>query len=285
QQNGLDIANYLSLYQHTIPQECSDRLFNLGVEYHHQPITDGNVPCANIDYYSVEITSNPDFNNDGTPDSEAEMYQAFRNKFIDLASGELENFQFSCDVPFNSTDTGDISWEFIPFTNQDGIDFISDNPITSILLIEADASGILPFIAADDGAIMVSDFTDNDFTISTISTANNGTQPFSGNRQWGWLINQNGKFEFFTRAVDVANISKLLNIGANTECQQDTYYNIAETTWKNMQQEIAAWINSDDSNGGQATIVSSTAVRVNRETIEEILTSNESIDQIISNCN
>ena len=56
------------------------------------------MPLANIDYYSVEITSNPDFNNDGTPDSEGEMYQAFRNNFIDLASGELENFQFSCNV-------------------------------------------------------------------------------------------------------------------------------------------------------------------------------------------
>ena len=68
---------------------------------------------------------------------------------------------------------------------------------------------------------MVSGFTNNDWRISTISTANNGTQPFSGNRQWGWLINEDGNFEFFTRAVDVANISKLLNVlslgEANTE--------------------------------------------------------------------
>ncbi len=50
-----------------------------------------------------------------------------------------------------------------------------------------------------------------------------------------------------------------------------------------MQQEIAAWINSDESNGGQTTIVPSTAVRVDREKIVEILTSNESIDQIPCN--
>lgn len=201
----------------------------------------------------------------------------------------LQNFQFSCDTNFDgevdSNDTGNIDWEFIPLTTQDGIDFISNDPISSILLIEADASGI-GTLAADDGAVIVSDFTNNDWTISTIMTANNGTQPFSGNRQWGWIINQNGNFEFFTRAVDVANISKLLNFlpgGANTECQQDTYYNIAEATWENMQQEIVDWINSPESNGGQASIIPKKAVRCDRGLIEELLTSNETIDQI--NCN
>ena len=138
-------------------------------------------------------------------------------------------------------------------------------------------------LAADDGAVIVSDFKNNDWTIATIYTDNNGTQPFSGNRQWGWLINQNGDFEFFTRAVDVANISKLLNVWpspANTECQQDTYYNIAEATWENMQQEIAVWINS---NGGQANIIPKNAVRIDREKIVELLTSNETISEI--NCN
>jgi len=282
EQNGLDTQNYLDLYNLPFPQECSDRLFNMGVEWHHQPITDGNVPLANIDYYGVEITTYPDFNNDGNPDSEAEIYQAFRDNFTDLASGEVDDFQFSCNIPFNSDNTGDINWEFIPLTNQDGIDFISNNPISSILLIEADAAGILPTIATDDGAVIVSDFTTNDWTISTIMTANNGTQPFSGNRQWGWIINQNGNLEFFTRAVDVANISILLNIGANTECQQETYYDIAEATWENLQQEIADWINSPESNGGQATIIPKTAIRVDKEKIEELLTSTETINQI--NC-
>lgn len=69
------------------------------------------------------------------------------------------------------------------------------------------------------------------------------------------------------------------------ECQQSTYYDIAEATWQNMQQEIADWINDDLSNGGQATINTPKAERVDKGKIEEILTSNESIDQILSNCN
>jgi hypothetical protein len=248
----------------------------------HQPITEGNVPLANIDYYGVEITSYPDFNNDGVQDSEIQIYEAFRNNFINLASGNVNDFQFDCDLPFNSTDIGSIEWEFVPVTSQDGLDFVSENPIASILLIEADASG-LGSLVADDGAIIVTGFTNNDWTISTLYTTNNGSQPFSGNRQWGWYINQNGNLELFTRAVDVATISKLLNVlsfgSTDTECQQETYYNVAEATWENMQQEMVNWVNS---NGGVAAIVPKTAVRVDKEKIEELLTNNVTITEI--NC-
>ena len=290
QQNGMDTSNYIDLFEHKISQSCEARLNSLGAGYSNQPLTEGNVPCANIDYYSVEITTYPDFNDDGNPDTEAEIYQAFREIFLDLASGEKQDFQFSCDsnldLHIDSGDKGDISWEFKPFDNNafnDASLFVSSNPISAILDIEAEASGI-GSLAADDGAIIVSDFTQNQWTISTISTPYNGSQPFSGNRQWGWLINQSGNLELFTRAVDVAKISKILNIsiGTNTECQQDTYYNIAEATWKNLQQEIADWINS---NGGQAIIKPSKAVRIQKEKIVEILTTNVSIDQVLSNCN
>ena len=47
-----------------------------------------------------------------------------------------------------------------------------------------------------------------------------------------------------------------------------------------MQQKIADWVNSS---GGQANIIPKTAVRVDREKIEELLTSNETINEI--NCN
>jgi hypothetical protein len=281
-QNGVNTTHYIDLYTHPFPQECQDRLSNSVGIMTHQPITEGNVPLANIDYYGVEITSYPDFNNDGVQDSEIQIYEAFRNNFINLASGNVNDFQFDCDLPFNSTDIGSIEWEFVPVTSQDGLDFVSENPIASILLIEADASG-LGSLVADDGAIIVTGFTNNDWTISTLYTTNNGSQPFSGNRQWGWYINQNGNLELFTRAVDVATISKLLNVlsfgSTDTECQQETYYNVAEATWENMQQEMVNWVNS---NGGVAAIVPKTAVRVDKEKIEELLTNNVTITEI--NC-
>ena len=283
EQNGLNTSNYIDLYEHTIPQECQDRLNELG-GYNNQPITDGNVPLANMDYYSVEITTYPDFNGDSNPDSEIEVYDALRANFINLASGEKEGFQFSCNVPNNDSNTGNIDWEFSPLFNYDADLWASNNPLTAIFTIDAgvDIVGIVgESLTSDEGTIIVSEFTTNDWTISTIRSPQNGSQPFSGNRQWGWVINQNGDLELFTRAVDVAKINNLLNVLglANEDCQQDTYYNIAEATWENMQQEISQWIND---NGGQANVIPKTAIRVDRKKIEELLTSNEAINEI--NC-
>jgi len=288
QQNGLDIANYQYLYEHTIPQECQTRLDNLGSGYSNQSISDGNVPCANMDYYGVEITNYPDFDNDGNPDTEAQIHQAFREKFTDLASGEEGSFESECDFPFDNDDIIDIWWQFNPMSDFDSDLFLSTDPISSIMLIDAGANNPFVDTNADLGAIIVSDFTSNDWTISTIQTPETETQPFSGNRQWGWIINQNGNLELYTRAVDVARVADIFLewpatwLGSDIECQQDTYYDIADATWQNLQQEIAQWVND---NGGQAVVNTPKAVRVDKEKIVEILTTNQSIDQILSNCN
>lgn len=282
QQNGLNIANYQELYELQFPISCQNKLNSLGSGYSHQTISDGNAPLANIDYYAVEIIIYPDFNNDNSPDTEAQIYTAFRNNFINLASGEKENFQFTCNVPFNTSNTADIDWDFVPLNTNEGNLFTSNNPMTSVLLIEAGASGFLTNMTADEGAIIVSEFTPNDWTISTIETPQTGTQPFSGNRQWGWIINENGNLELYTRAVDVARISDLiLNDPRGTmDCQQNDYYNVAEATWENMQQELYQWINS---NGGQAIIKNKVAKRVDKQKLKQILESNNSIDEIICN--
>ena len=260
EENGLDTSSYLDLYNHVLPQVCKDRLDVLGNDFRNQPIKEGNVPLANIDYYGVEMTSRPDFNGDGFPDTDAQIYNAFRNKFTELASGEKEDFQFTCNVPLN----------------------ISNNPLTAIMLIKAGASGFLTNLSADEGAVIVSEFTPTDFTVSTITTDDTGTQPFSGNRQWGYVINDNGNLELFTRAVDVAKVSDLIRKDPRGDigCQQNDYYNVAETTWDNMQQEIADWI---DDNGGTFTVIPKVAKRVNKAQIEKLLIKNETIDQI--NCN
>ena len=290
QQNGLDIANYQQLYDHILPRSCKDRLDGLGVNFQNQPLNTGNAAVANVDYYGVEVTTNPDFNGDGNPDSNADVYQKYREDFGELASGGKDNFQFSCDVPNNSTDTGDITWEFSPYFSQDLTNWNSSNPLTTIFKIEAGANmpGVFDWLtnlSEDDGAIMISAYTPNYWIGSTIATEFSGTQPFSGNRQWGWLINQNNKLELFARAVDIARVSaftryNLLAGSPSAECKEDTYYNIGEETWSNLQNEIKQWINDYD---GQAEVIPITAIRFDKTKLKELLESNETIDEI--NCN
>ncbi|MFL0097235.1 hypothetical protein V3A08_05485, partial [Tenacibaculum maritimum] len=61
------------------------------------------------------------------------------------------------------------------------------------------------------------------------------------------------------------------------ECKSETYYNIGEATWSNLQNQIAKWVNA---NGGKATVKTKTAIRFDKKKIKEILKKNESINQI-----
>lgn len=281
QENGLDIANYQELYNHTLPQSCIDRLSQLGKGFADQPLNTGNSAVANVDYYGVEITTNPDFNLDGNPDTDAEVYQAYKEKFTELASGSKDDFQFSCDVHFDSDDKADISWIFYPYYSQDAIMWNSTSPINTIIRINAWGDVIFSDLVSDDGAIMISAFTPEYWIGSTVQTFITGTQPFSGNRQWGHLTNQSGNLELYARAVDVARVSTITLKGPGTdECKEDTYYNIGEETWSNLQEEIKNWVNAFN---GQATVIPKTAIRFDKTKLKELLESNETIDQI--DCN
>jgi hypothetical protein len=100
----------------------------------------------------------------------------------------------------------------------------------------------------------------------------------------GLEINENGNLEIYTKAVDVAKISSLIKIGAGSdECKQNTYYNIVDATWENMQQEIKEWIENANEGQGQANIVSKTVVKLYRDRIEALLEIQETILEV--NCN
>ncbi len=282
QQNGLDIANYQQLYNHTLPTQCVSRLSLLGDDFQNQPLSEGNAAVANVDYYGVKVITRPDINGDGNPDTDTEVFQAYKENFANLASGGKDNFEFSCNNPIGDN-FGDVSWTFSPYFANDISIWNSSNPLTAIFKIDASAEEI-PFgnLISDDGAIMISEFTSNYWIGSTIATEFSGTQPFSGNRQWGYITNSNGNLELYARAVDVARVSDRVKnwTPGSDECKEDSYYNIGEATWSNLQEEIKQFIVD---NGGQAEVVPKTAVRFDKDKIKELLESNESIDQI--NCN
>ncbi len=175
----------------------------------------------------------------------------------------------------------DVSWYFAPYFLSDLQLWISNEPVTAIFQIYAHADALFIGLTADDGAIMISEFTPNFWIGSTITTANTGTQPFSGNRQWGYHTNQSGNLELYARAVDIARVSDIIRYNplGNSTCKEDTYYNIGDATWTNLQNEIEQWIND---NGGQVSVVPRTAIRFDKNKLQELLEQNETIDQI--NC-
>ncbi|WP_438968581.1 hypothetical protein [Nonlabens sp.] len=286
-QSGLDTQEYIDLYNHTIPSSCVNRLMNLGgisSGYINQPIWQGNVPLANIDYYGIEITTMPDLDGDGNLDTAQEVFNAYKDNFLDFASGSQDDFQFASNIPLDFDNIADISWEFSPLIDPDDLTtFNSIDPITAIFIINGNATGVAG-LSADSGAVILSDYQSGDqWTVSTIETPQTGSQPFSGNRQWGITTNAQGNIELFTRAVDVARMSSLIELDFRNEIsdKQTDYYNIANATWENLQTEIISWVNE---NGGQASLsLDTTVIKVDKTKIKELLEGNETIDQI--NCN
>ncbi|MFZ1497909.1 MAG: hypothetical protein WAS72_12680 [Saprospiraceae bacterium] len=203
----------------------------------------------NLDFYSIQINTRPDFNNNGLPDTDVEIFNRFRQEFAEIASGEEIGFDFSCPGASNA----DINWSFEYYNNSDISRWESSDYLNTVFKINAGGSSFLTNWLGDYGAIIISQATNCCWIGSTIQTPLTGTQPFSGNRQWGFYTNSNGKPSFYTKAADTALTEFLAkNMGSIfNECDDDTYYQIAYETWTNLQQKAITLVNN---NGGNATI-------------------------------
>ncbi len=259
---NINIQDYFHLFNFELPQSCKDRLTTLGNGWGWQPIEQGNVRKASLDYYPVEITQRPDFNNDGIPDSDSEIFHAVRMEFLSLADGHSEGFSSSCLFG----PSGNVSWDFMYYDETDplysGPDrniWPSNNPVSTIFFINATAANIAMQPFTDDGAVIVSDYChSNCWTFSTIQTPASGSQPLSGNRQWG-LTMVGGNLTFYNRAADRAHILTLLSTFF-PKCAMNDYYAIGVHTWKNLQNHIRQFINE---HGGQAVLDPNSSLAIN----------------------
>lgn len=215
------------------------------------------------------------------------VFRKYKEKFIEFASGEHEDFEFTSDVALYGSIRTDISWDFIPLDNNDRVLWESLSPVSAIFRIDADADDLVAWGAVDHGAVIISDYSDNySWTVSTIQTPSTGTQPFSGNRQWGIRPpNRNGNVELYTAAVDIALVSDVIRWESDTQQQREDqerdYYNIADATWKNMVNEIIQWIYD---NGGVANLSRDNFQHhIDRDELTDYLEENITLDQLTDN--
>jgi hypothetical protein len=217
-----------------------------------QSITEGTSSLVNVDYYSVEIDTMPDFNGDNVEDTPEEVYEEFRKQFADLASGSTSilRSETNCLAPFDV----EASWTFEPYDINADLPKWNTRSIGARFFINAEANHVNNFVA-DDGAIITIQENDFNFIVATIVTPRSDSQPFSGKRMWGLRLNENNKYEIFTRAVDTALPLALIPIlGAELlypDCDDKDYFDIANRTWTTMQDNVQIFI---DNNGGASSI-------------------------------
>ncbi|MBP7680078.1 MAG: hypothetical protein KA103_03460 [Saprospiraceae bacterium] len=275
--SALNINDYAELYNFTIQPSTISALANRG--FTNQPIEQGNAATTNLDFYSIQINTRPDFNNNGLPDTDVEIFNRFRQEFGNMATGAVDNFDFACPLASNDY----IFWSFEPYNASiDDAKWASSDYVNTVFKIYAGGNIPATNYFADKGAIIISQGTDCCWIGSTIITPFSGTQPFSGNRQWGFYTNSNGKLSFYTKATDTALTEKLAQFMGilNSECDDDTYYEIAYETWTNLQQKAIYLINT---NGGNATVDVTNRVRIDVTTLKNKLKSSTPVNFVSCN--
>lgn len=120
----------------TLPQIRADRLNALGEDIYYQDIDNAHSTEVNIDYYSVEITQMPDFNDDGHPDNQVEFMDAIKANILSLASGSQNGFQSNCP----NGGTPDIWWSFEDYPGMypsSSTQWSGSDPLGTIFFIDA----------------------------------------------------------------------------------------------------------------------------------------------------
>lgn len=274
------------------PQECAMRLDDLNElvppehEYHFffQDIDKGNTPLTNVDYFSVEISQVPDFDLNGTPDSPDEILESIRSNFVLLSIGTDQPLYPTCPDPLGLVSPPVlISWSFEYMFPEDINLWNSTQPLTTMFTIDGSADQVLANLISDDGAVMISQYVQGCCWIFTaLETPFTGLQPFGGNRQFGITLNSNGNYEFYTKAIDRANVNTLLKFPEilSENCDAVDYYEIANLTWSSLCGKVVNYINSF---GGNAQINNTLQKFVDYKEVLEMLKSETPISLVPCN--
>jgi len=146
----------------------------------------------------------------------------------------------------------------------------SSNPIGSILNLD---------LEGDNGSVIVSSYSSQQWTVSTINTPIDGTHPVSGNRQWGFEY-ANGVYTFYVTGVD------RLTTGRHELAQYifGIPFNKADALWEGYQQNLATFVNS---HSGLAYVGSAMKERPDFDALWQYFTNQISLEQLkaVKGCN
>lgn len=149
----------------------------------------------------------------------------------------------------------------------------TDNPLGAILRFNMLVIGGLGGLDnPDDGSVITSDFQDSYWVFSTLQTPGDLEHPVSGNRKFGFTVNPDGTYTFYTRGIDRAT-------GFLDNAMQETtglLFSKADQLWQSFQQNLADYINA---NGGSAIVQPPVIERPDWDKVERYLNGEISIEE------
>jgi len=259
------IKKWLTTAKHQVQQAQIDKLNQITSRSpiglvrdraHVQDINDAYSQVVNMDYFPITINQMPIVNGKRmTPQEFLHNIRTDINSFV--------NTSYS---------------EFAPYVGY-GIDdrslWKSSNPLNAVVAIDIKMT--------DNGSVIVSDFSNNGWTFSTIYDPKYGTHPVSGNRDFGYTQNSNGSYTFYTRGVDRISLKYLSNINsiANVLDPESSPLRQADKLWESFQKGIATFVNNHQ---GKAEIVSSEKRRPKWQHIKDVIDGKKPLSTLSTDC-
>ena len=171
----------------------------------------------NLDYFGVTIDEIPDLNDDSIPESPEEFLSHIRkniNSFVNTNLGE-----------------------FVPLPEDVAL-WDSDNPFLSIVEIA---------IPLNHGSVITSQVESCCWIFTTLNAPYGGDNihPVSGHRQFGFSVNSDGSFTYYTKGAD--RISKWWYL-----LGEPLSFEIPDLLWGSFQNKIKEFVNGARQVGMQA---------------------------------
>ena len=197
-----------------------------------QRIQDAVGDHVNLDFYPVRLSVLPVV--DGKQLQAPEFLEYIRknlNAFVDV---KLSTFTPSTDP-----------W-FVYGGRKNLEKWNSSTPVGSVVSIRMDdPKGEWGFrTGVGKGSVLVSDVATDHWVFSTIHSAEDGTHPVCGNRQFGFIALGDGSFVFYTRGADRVSDERLFGYGNYEGLAFDSTDNL----WRSFQQGVVNFVNAHNGN-------------------------------------
>lgn len=222
-----------------------------------QSINNAYSTVVNMDYFPVTVSQLPTVNGQQmTPEAFLHHIRTNINAFVD-------NYE-AIFTPYNHFGV-----------NDEGL-WNSSNPTGAVVSID--------IWGPDNGSVITSYSSQDQWTFTTIYDPLNWEHPVSGNRDFGYVQNTNGSYTFYTRGVD--RLTNGLGTAAQWISSQSGTTTLspfahADALWESFQSKISSYVNQ---NGGSATVVPAQKNRPKWQDLADVIDGVKPLSTLSSDC-
>jgi hypothetical protein len=217
--------------------------------WHIQNLNNAHGTVVNMDYFPVTINQLP-------------------------AGYTAESLLEHIRTNINSFTNDDAYFQPYPGLSGESALWDSPNPLGSILTID---------LTPHDGSVITTANDNNKWIFSVIRSPLDTHHPVSGNREFGFTINPNGSYTFYTKGVDRLTQSIFADIAYLASLANFDLMAQADNLWESFQNEIKKFV---DRKGGSSTVptIRNQGDRPDWEKVEEFLKGKININQLRNDC-